>query len=342
MGRATGICGGFGGSMHIADPALGIFGANGIVGAGLPIAVGAAFAAALRDRTGVVAVAFFGDGAVSTGAFHEAVNLAGAVAAARSCSSARTTGSPSSAATADQHPVALSSAPGLRARLRDRSTGTTSRPSRGRHAVWSRSCGRAVPPVLLEAVTFRVRGHYEGDPQRYRDARGQRSRRPDSTQSRAALAGAGRPGRSMVRHRRGGERRGRRSRRGRARGPAARPRPRQLGDVRRTSAAARSPPLPRRRPRRTGRASRLLRRALDDALADDHAGLPRRHRRGAAATCSASPEGWRTKYPGRVLDTPISETAIMGLGVGRRHGRPAPGRRADVPGLPRRVPGPDA
>ena len=45
MGRATGICGGYGGSMHIADPALGVFGANGIVGAGLPIAVGAAFAA---------------------------------------------------------------------------------------------------------------------------------------------------------------------------------------------------------------------------------------------------------------------------------------------------------
>ena len=42
MGRATGVCGGFGGSMHIADPGLGVFGANGIVGAGLPIAGGAA------------------------------------------------------------------------------------------------------------------------------------------------------------------------------------------------------------------------------------------------------------------------------------------------------------
>ena len=74
MGRATGTCGGFGGSMHIADPALGVFGANGIVGAGLPIAGGAAFEVRLRGEDRVVA-AFFGDGAVATGAWHEAANL---------------------------------------------------------------------------------------------------------------------------------------------------------------------------------------------------------------------------------------------------------------------------
>ena len=61
--------------MHIADPTLGIFGANGIVAAGLPIAVGAATAAQLR-ADGSVAVAFFGDGAPAQGAFHEAMNLA--------------------------------------------------------------------------------------------------------------------------------------------------------------------------------------------------------------------------------------------------------------------------
>ena len=61
--------------MHIADPKLGIFGANGIVAAGLPIAVGAAAAAQLRGGDGV-AVAFFGDGAAAQGAFHEALNLA--------------------------------------------------------------------------------------------------------------------------------------------------------------------------------------------------------------------------------------------------------------------------
>ena len=61
--------------MHIADPRLGIFGANGIVAAGLPIANGAAVASQLRHDDSVV-VAFFGDGAAAQGAFHEALNLA--------------------------------------------------------------------------------------------------------------------------------------------------------------------------------------------------------------------------------------------------------------------------
>src|SRR3954449_5128077 len=75
MARDAGTNRGRGGSMHIADPNLGIFGANGIVAAGLPIAVGAAWASQLRADDGV-AVSFFGDGAVAQGAFHEAVNLA--------------------------------------------------------------------------------------------------------------------------------------------------------------------------------------------------------------------------------------------------------------------------
>ena len=75
MGKDEGTNRGRGGSMHIADPTLGIFGANGIVAAGVPIAVGAATAAQLR-ADGSVAVAFFGDGAPAQGAFHEALNLA--------------------------------------------------------------------------------------------------------------------------------------------------------------------------------------------------------------------------------------------------------------------------
>jgi acetoin:2,6-dichlorophenolindophenol oxidoreductase subunit alpha len=75
MGKSTGYCKGKGGSMHINDLDLGMLGANGIVGAGAPIAVGAAFAAKYRDR-GQVAVAFFGDGATNIGAFHEAANMA--------------------------------------------------------------------------------------------------------------------------------------------------------------------------------------------------------------------------------------------------------------------------
>ena len=75
MGKDQGTNRGRGGSMHIADPKLGIFGANGIVAAGVPIAAGAATAAQLRGD-GSVTVAFFGDGAVAQGAFHEALNLA--------------------------------------------------------------------------------------------------------------------------------------------------------------------------------------------------------------------------------------------------------------------------
>ena len=75
MGKATGYCNGKGGSMHISSLELGMLGANGIVGAGSPIAVGAAFAHKYRND-GNVAVAFFGDGSTNIGAFHEAANMA--------------------------------------------------------------------------------------------------------------------------------------------------------------------------------------------------------------------------------------------------------------------------
>jgi pyruvate dehydrogenase E1 component alpha subunit len=74
-GKETGYCKGRGGSMHIADPATGNLGANAIVGAGVPIAVGAALSARLRGSD-QVAVAFFGDGASNQGVTHEAMNLA--------------------------------------------------------------------------------------------------------------------------------------------------------------------------------------------------------------------------------------------------------------------------
>ncbi|MBO8168939.1 MAG: pyruvate dehydrogenase (acetyl-transferring) E1 component subunit alpha [Thermoanaerobacteraceae bacterium] len=75
FGRKTGYCKGKGGSMHIADMSLGFLGANGIVGAGLPLAAGAAFACKYRGDNGV-AVCFFGDGASNRGTLHEALNLA--------------------------------------------------------------------------------------------------------------------------------------------------------------------------------------------------------------------------------------------------------------------------
>ncbi len=75
FGKEAGICRGLGGSMHIADTDLGILGANGIVGGGLPISVGAGLSAAYR-KTDQVTICFFGDGASNQGTFHESLNLA--------------------------------------------------------------------------------------------------------------------------------------------------------------------------------------------------------------------------------------------------------------------------
>ena len=77
FGKATGYNKGKGGSMHIACPELGVLGANGIVGAGIPLATGAALAAKYR-KSGQVVICFFGDGASNEGMFHESLNIAGA------------------------------------------------------------------------------------------------------------------------------------------------------------------------------------------------------------------------------------------------------------------------
>jgi acetoin:2,6-dichlorophenolindophenol oxidoreductase subunit alpha len=75
FGKATGYCHGRGGSMHINDLSIGMFGANGVVGAGIPIAVGTAFANRYHENRSVSAT-FFGDGASNIGTFHEAANMA--------------------------------------------------------------------------------------------------------------------------------------------------------------------------------------------------------------------------------------------------------------------------
>ena len=75
FGKVTGYCRGRGGSMHIFAKELGILGTSGIVGGGLPLAVGAGWHSKLR-KTGQVTVCFFGDGAANNGTFHESLNLA--------------------------------------------------------------------------------------------------------------------------------------------------------------------------------------------------------------------------------------------------------------------------
>jgi len=74
-GKSTGLCKGFGGSMHLADPARGFLGTSGIVGQGIPHATGAAYAAQIRGK-GQVVLSFFGDGASKQGAFAESLNIA--------------------------------------------------------------------------------------------------------------------------------------------------------------------------------------------------------------------------------------------------------------------------
>jgi len=75
LGKATGYCKGRGGSMHIADTELGMLGANGIVGGGIPISVGAGFSCKMEGKSRVV-ICFFGDGASNNGVFHESLNMA--------------------------------------------------------------------------------------------------------------------------------------------------------------------------------------------------------------------------------------------------------------------------
>jgi pyruvate dehydrogenase E1 component alpha subunit len=76
FGRATGTCKGKGGSMHIADFSVGMLGANGVVGGGIGIAIGSAYAARLKERS-TVSICFFGDGGVNRGTFLEGLNWAG-------------------------------------------------------------------------------------------------------------------------------------------------------------------------------------------------------------------------------------------------------------------------
>lgn len=167
MGRTDGTCCGRGGSMHIADPGRGIFGANGIVAAGLPIATGAATAARLRQGDDVV-VSFFGDGAVAQGMFHESVNLA-AVWDLPLIFFCENNHFAEFAHSKEQH----------RATLADRAVGygIPHHAVDGNNPVAVAALMREVVddvrsgsgPVIVEAETYRLHGHYEGDPQKYRD-----------------------------------------------------------------------------------------------------------------------------------------------------------------------------
>jgi TPP-dependent pyruvate/acetoin dehydrogenase alpha subunit len=168
MGRANGICGGKGGSMHLTDVEHGAMGSYAIVGAHMPIAAGAAWAAQARG-TGQVAVCFFGDGTTNIGAFHEAMNLAviWQLPVVYVCeNNLYMEYTPIGDVTAVAHPAAdRASAYGLEPILIDGNDPDEV------HATARRAVDRARAgdgPSLVEAVTYRHGGHSRADPAKYR------------------------------------------------------------------------------------------------------------------------------------------------------------------------------
>ena len=166
-GRRDGTCHGKGGSMHIADLSVGMLGANGIVGAGAPLALGAAVAAKAND-TGQVSVAFSGDGACNQGTTFEAMNMAVVlkvpmIFAFENNHYSEHTGERYSVGAKDMATRATGF--GMLAKKVD---GCDFFATYDLMAEVVRYCREGRGPVAVEFDTERFFGHYEGDPQRYR------------------------------------------------------------------------------------------------------------------------------------------------------------------------------
>jgi len=167
LGRATGLCRGKGGSMHLTDVGVGAYGSFAIVGAHLPIATGLAFAAK-HEGSGAVSLCFFGDGSTNIGAFHESLNLAAIwklpiVFVCENNLYGEYSPLPS---TTPVHQLAERAAsyamPGVTVDGND---------VVAVHATVSEAVARARAgegPTLIEAMTYRHRGHSRTDPARYR------------------------------------------------------------------------------------------------------------------------------------------------------------------------------
>ena len=314
MARDSGTNRGRGGSMHIADPTLGIFGANGIVGAGLPIAVGAAAANQLR-ADGNVAIAFFGDGAVAQGAFHEAVNLA-AVWALPVVFWCENNGYAEFSPAATQHAATLEQ--------RAAGYGIDYVAVDGNDVVAcaavmadvARRLRDGARPVLVEAATYRWHGHYEGDPESYREAEelAEWKQRDPLVVHHARLLSAGvDPERlaaietavdaeltAAV---------------DAARSTAAPPRTALFDFVLRPRPEIPEPPAPAA-DAPVFRMMDAIHDALEHELATDPEVFVAGIDVGEGGNVFGLTRGLRERFGDRVRDTPISETAIMGLGVG--------------------------
>ncbi len=312
MAKEKGTNRGRGGSMHIADPDLGIFGANGIVAAGVPIAVGAAAASQLRADDGV-AVSFFGDGAVAHGAFHEAVNLA-AVWRLPVVFFCENNGYAEFSPASTQHIASLehrAAGYGIGYRSVDGNDVVATAEAMTEVVDAVRAGGG---PVLMEATTYRWHGHYEGDPERYRQPdeldgwkvrdpltlHAQRLRESDVHQADidavvksvdALLDEAVTAARALDD-----------------------PDPSGLAEfVIRPRAACAEPPTPDGPVFRTMDA---VHDALEAELQSDERVFVAGIDVGDGGNVFGLTRGLRERFGDRVRDTPISETAIVGLGVG--------------------------
>jgi acetoin:2,6-dichlorophenolindophenol oxidoreductase subunit alpha len=167
LGRATGINHGKGGSMHLTDARLGLYGSFAIVGAGLPVAVGLGRAAQLR-QDGRVSATFFGDGATNIGAFHEAMNLASVwKAPVLFVCENNLYGeySPLRSTTPVEDLAIRASSYAMRAQIVD-GNDVLAVFAAARDAVAQARAGEG--PTFLEYKTYRHRGHSRSDPAKYR------------------------------------------------------------------------------------------------------------------------------------------------------------------------------
>ena len=163
FGRATGCCGGRGGTMHLYAPRYGLFGTNGIVAAGIPLAVGLGISVKTR-QTDQVVVAFFGDGATNHGAFHESINFAAVQNApvVFVCeNNLYATATPLSATTRNAEVASKAAAYGIPGVAVD-GNDVLAMWQATHEAVKRARAGQG--PTLIESKTYRTAGHHEGDP----------------------------------------------------------------------------------------------------------------------------------------------------------------------------------
>ena len=169
FGKKTGLCQGRGGSMHIADFSVGMLGANGVVGGGYNLATGAALASKMILKNDRVSVVFFGDGASNRGTFHEAMNVASAwklpviFVNEMNCWASTTPYRTTCKVENISDRAAGYHVPGVIVDGQD----VFAVYEAAKEAVARARAGEG--PTFIEAKTYRIEGHFVGDPELYRD-----------------------------------------------------------------------------------------------------------------------------------------------------------------------------